>query len=143
MRPGPQSELGHHPHPKPGLLQRAVATLWGAEVGLGVLGLLQAPLGYCLFPSGFSNPTPPPERALDQAPGDGPRGRRRLLCGPPPSLPSRRCPGITGSPRFLPVSTVTVLYQTPRGPGSSKSSPKGLSPGLELQRDYTLNGPEA
>lgn len=42
------------------------------------------------LPPGLQRPFPTPECALDQTPGDGPRGQRRLLCGPRPSLPSRR-----------------------------------------------------
>lgn len=96
------------------------------------------------LPLGLQRPFPTPR----VRPGPDSRGRATWpeetpLWAPSLSAELAGCPGVTGLPRFLPVSTVTVLYQTSRGPGSSKSSPKGLSPGLELLKDYTLNGPGA
>lgn len=143
MRSGPQSVLRHHPHPKPGLLQSAVATLWGAEVGLGALRLLQAPLRYCLFPWGFSDPTPPPECALEQTPGDRPRGRGDSSVGPVPLCRAAGCPGFTGSPSSFQFLQSLFCTRHHGGPEALRAPPKALSPRLELPRDYTLNGPEA
>lgn len=78
---------------------------WGSESSdfPGPSQVLSLPLGL---------QRPFPRVRLDQTPGDGPRGRRRLLCGPRPSLPSRRLSWHHSAPPpgFLPVSTVTVLY---------------------------------
>lgn len=129
------------PTPKPGLLQSAVATLWGAEVGLGALQASQALSGTVSF-LGLQATLPHPRVCA----GADSRGtgawQRRLLWAP--SL-SAEPPVVLAlqAPQFLPVSTVTVLYQTPWGPRSSKSSPKSSQPRLEAARDYTLNGPEA
>ena len=103
----------------------------------------QAHLRYCLFPRGFSDPSPPQSAPWTRLQGTGHVARGDSSVGPVPLCRAAGCPGITGLPRFLPVSIVAVLYQTSWGPGSSKSFPKALCPGLELPKDYTLNGPGA
>ena len=112
---------------------------WGSESS-GFSRLLSSTVSFPRASATLPHPQSVPWTRLQ---GTGHMAGGDSSVDPVPLCRAAGCPGITGSPGFLPVSTVTVLYQTPQGPGSSKSSPRGLSPGLELPRDHTLNGPEA
>lgn len=95
------------------------------------------------LPLGLQRPFPTPR----VRPGPDSRGQATWpeetplwapsLSAEPPVVLASQCP----SPR-IPSSFYSHCF-VPRGPGSSKSSPKALSPGLELPKDYTLNGPGA